>query len=282
MKITFLGTGAATAAPLPFCNCKICKCARLLKGKDVRKRASILINDDLLIDLGPDAVSACMQYDKDLTQVKYILQTHAHSDHFDAGHLITRHRDYAVKNINALKIVASYGTLVAMNKALQDEEGTIDLFNEVSQSALSLTVDTMSHQEEKWIGEYKVTGLESLHDTNQESLIYLIEHKGKSVLYGTDLLEVSEKVYEVLEGKKIDIIILDQTYGEGYNAGGHLDAGQIKKIIMKMNELEIIGEHSCIYATHISHEGNGAHSEMARLAHQSGYDIAYDGYILEI
>lgn len=57
MKLTFLGTAAATAMPLPFCNCNLCKTAKLLKGKDIRRRTSIVINNDILIDLGPDLLS---------------------------------------------------------------------------------------------------------------------------------------------------------------------------------------------------------------------------------
>jgi len=51
MKLTFLGTAAATAMPLPFCNCNLCRTAKKLKGKNIRRRASIVINDDILIDL---------------------------------------------------------------------------------------------------------------------------------------------------------------------------------------------------------------------------------------
>ena len=47
MKITFLGTGAL-GYPLAFCNCDNCKKARDVKGKSIRKCASVLINDDLI------------------------------------------------------------------------------------------------------------------------------------------------------------------------------------------------------------------------------------------
>ena len=57
MKITMLGTGAI-GYPLSFCNCDNCKEARIRKGKSIRKRASMLINDDLIIDLGPDTQTA--------------------------------------------------------------------------------------------------------------------------------------------------------------------------------------------------------------------------------
>lgn len=282
MKITFLGTGAATAMPLPFCNCETCKYGREVKGKEIRKRSSIMVNEDLLIDLGPDVVSSCMEYDKDLTRVQYILQTHAHSDHFDAGHLITRHKDYAVEKISPIQLVASYGTLVAMNKALKREDPEIDLFNEVGNKILSLTLKTIAHKEQKVMGAYKITAFDSLHDPSQEALIYLIEYEGKNLLYATDILEISEEMYDALKNRAIDLIVLDQTYGEGYNAGGHLDAGQIKRIIKRMKQLKIVTENTLIYGTHISHEGNGTHEVMEALANQEGYRIAYDGCIVEV
>ena len=59
MKIKVLGTAAATSMPLAFCNCEVCKKARINGGKDIRKRTSIVINDEMLIDLGPDSINAC-------------------------------------------------------------------------------------------------------------------------------------------------------------------------------------------------------------------------------
>ena len=48
MKITFLGT-AAIGFPLSFCNCENCQKAKKYKGKSLRKRASLLINDEMII-----------------------------------------------------------------------------------------------------------------------------------------------------------------------------------------------------------------------------------------
>ena len=64
MKIKVLGTAAATSMPLGFCNCDICKKARQNAGKDIRKRSSIIINDEMLIDLGPDSISACYVWNR--------------------------------------------------------------------------------------------------------------------------------------------------------------------------------------------------------------------------
>jgi phosphoribosyl 1,2-cyclic phosphate phosphodiesterase len=51
MKLLFLGTAAAEGFPGLFCNCASCREARALGGKNLRMRSSLLINEDLLIDL---------------------------------------------------------------------------------------------------------------------------------------------------------------------------------------------------------------------------------------
>lgn len=79
MIITFLGTAAASAYPEAFCSCENCRQARSLGGPSLRKRSSILINDDLLIDLGPDIMTASNLHARPLTKVRYCLQTHAHA-----------------------------------------------------------------------------------------------------------------------------------------------------------------------------------------------------------
>ena len=45
MKIKVLGTAAATSMPLAFCNCEVCKKARINGGKDIGKRTYIVINN---------------------------------------------------------------------------------------------------------------------------------------------------------------------------------------------------------------------------------------------
>lgn len=50
MKITMLGT-AEIVYPLAFCNCENSKLSHIHKGKSIRKCASILANDDLIIFL---------------------------------------------------------------------------------------------------------------------------------------------------------------------------------------------------------------------------------------
>lgn len=75
MRVTFLGTAAATSYPLAFCLCKFCNAARERGGADLRRRSSVIINQDLLIDMGPDLVSASFLYGKSIADIPYLLAT---------------------------------------------------------------------------------------------------------------------------------------------------------------------------------------------------------------
>jgi phosphoribosyl 1,2-cyclic phosphate phosphodiesterase len=216
-------------------------------------------------------------YNIDLTKVKYILQTHGHSDHFDAGHLITRLKEYATENVEHINLLASIETIKSLDRWLKTEEPDADLFDVDWLERLCMDIKYMDNEDCIKIGKYFITAIESLHDVCENSLIYIINTNDRNILYGTDLLELSDKAWNILKKFKLDLVILDHTYGEGFNAGGHLDAGQVIDIIRKMKEEKIIDENSIIYATHISHEGNDIHEVMEKLSAKNGYHIAYDG-----
>src|SRR5260221_557721 len=111
MTITFLGTAAANAFPEAFCKCPNCAQARTLGGPSLRKRSAALINNDLLIDLGPDIMSASHMHGCSLDEVRYCLQTHPHADHLDLSHLLSRSPAYGVVGSHVLDFYASRETL---------------------------------------------------------------------------------------------------------------------------------------------------------------------------
>ncbi len=280
MKVLVLGTAAATGIPLVFCNCKVCKNARENKSKDVRTRSSILINDEFLIDLNPDICTQTITNNVDLGKVKYLALTHSHIDHFDAGHFITRWSEYATQDLEHLNIFCSKGTSLDINN--QIKEVTFDIFSDFWQKNMNYSLNILADGATKELADYKITAIDSKHDGNVESLVYIISYQNKHLFYGTDLLEITAEAWEILKNYKLDIVFLDQTYGKGFNNGGHLDTEQVASIIKKMTEENIIDSKSLVYATHISHEGNGNHSEMEITAQQNNYHIAYDGLLIEI
>lgn len=280
MKITFLGTAAATSFPLTFCRCKNCEDARKYKGKSIRKRSSLLIDDKILIDLGPDFITSLNMYHKDITKIKYVLQTHPHSDHFDAGHFVTRWTEYATINAPHLNIVASEKCFNKMSEMIKNNEN-IDIFNAKWQKDLNISITQLRHSQSIKLEDYTITAVESLHDTNQGSLLYLIEKDNKKLLYATDTTPFSKKALNLLKSQKLDCLILDHTYGNVENCDGHLNKKQFLEELEKLSNLQAITKTTKIYATHISHEGCPYHEEMEKQT-KGLYKVAFDGLNVKI
>lgn len=198
MKFQFLGTSAATSMPLVFCNCVVCKASREAGGKNRRKRASALIDDELLIDLGPDLCSQAEMYRIDLGKIKYLLQTHSHADHFDGGHFITRSSAYRAEALTHLDIVCSRGTCRDMNRWVQCNEPSFDIASALWKDDMHYDLHLMQSGERIVLGEYEITALDAAHDDQVEALIYLIGRGGKYLLYGTDLCDIRAEVWRIL------------------------------------------------------------------------------------
>ena len=73
MKIQFLGTAAAEAAPAVFCACDHCRYAREKGGKEIRTRSGALIDGKIKIDFGPDSYAHSLQYGLDYSLLHSVL-----------------------------------------------------------------------------------------------------------------------------------------------------------------------------------------------------------------
>jgi phosphoribosyl 1,2-cyclic phosphate phosphodiesterase len=284
MRLTFLGTAAATSCPLMFCRCEVCEKARKLGGPDFRKRSSLLINKDLLIDLGPDIMSASFMHGIAIADVRYCLQTHSHSDHFDASHFSTRVPEYATVNVSQLELYASNATLSKMSEMLRNEGCINDIFDPNEQKRLNINVFTVKALQTFEAGKYKISAFPANHDKSVEPLLYTITESCFTVFYGVDTDILPAETWQGFHDKKLqfDIVVLDHTYGPNIDGEGHLNASQFIMHIHKMRDENLLKKNARIFATHISHEGNPIHSEMVKYGKKHGYEIAYDGLVVEI
>jgi len=282
MKITFLGTGAATSYPLAFCQCEFCHQARVSGGKNYRKRSSIVINSDLLIDMGPDMMTASLMVGIPMTGIRYCLQTHPHSDHFDASHLSTRVPEYGSVGTPPLQLFGSQATLKKMSEMVADEGDASDLFDPAEQQMMNLEVIPVKALQTFEVGSYRVTAFPTDHDRAVDSLLFSITEQGFSVFYGTDTDTLPEAAWQGFHEKRLrfDVVILDHTYGPDADGGGHLNADRFIEHINRMKAEHLLSENARILATHISHEGNPPHTLLSRYASKHGYEIAYDGLVV--
>jgi len=227
-------------------------------------------------------MSSPFMHNINISSVRYWLQTHSHSDHFDPAHLSTRIPEYAVVDIPSLSLYASDLTLQKMSEMLRGIGYINDIQDSKEQERLNLKVQSIKPNQTVLFGSYEVIAFQTNHDNSVESLIYAIKEENRIVLYATDTDDLPVETWKSIHAKKLkfDVIILDHTYGANINGGGHLNANSFEKHIKMMKDLDMLKENAQIFATHISHEGNTLHTELEIFGKEHGYNIAYDGLVV--
>jgi phosphoribosyl 1,2-cyclic phosphate phosphodiesterase len=279
MIVTFLGTSAANGYPEGFCRCDNCERARELGGPSLRKRSAALVNDDLLIDLGPDIHAASSMHNRPLTGVRYCLQTHSHADHLDPTHLFSRSPEFGVVGAHRLHFYASSATVRVTAQLLERDCEPGSLLDPEIGERLNLQIHQIEPLQPFRAGPYRVIPFPANHDPVVEPLLYAVETGERSVFYGTDTATLSEETWRAFHqlGVRFDLVILDHTYGPDEPGSDHLSARQLIDHVDRMRDEGVLAKGGQAYATHIAHEGNPPHPELEDFAAQHGYKIAHDG-----
>ncbi len=297
MRVQFLGTGAAEAVPGLFCNCPTCQRVRELGGRNVRCRSSCLINDDLLIDYGPDTSGCATRFRCDLTKVHDIIFTHSHLDHLAAYDLWFRSQGSRIKGTldqtrvwGNERVIAKF--LDHMSWVLREGFGndpnvmppTRDETSEEIGGVLLLTEHLLKPHTSTQIGRYTIHTLRAHHNEPEECFNFAIEDGNRRFMYATDtgLWPVAEWEYLESLGVKFDAVALDCTVGEDRMSGGHHGS---KSFLVTHDELlrrGLLREHHQFYAHHFSHQGPLIYDDMVEFMRPHGVEVTYDGMIIEI
>jgi len=93
-----------------------------------------------------------------------------------------------------------------------------------------------------------------------------------------------EETWQAFRTQQIqfDLVILDHTYGKDQVGSDHLSANEVVEHACRLRTNGALKPNGRVFATHIAHEGNPPHPELAAVAKQHGYEVAYDGLILII
>ncbi|MFN2157325.1 MAG: MBL fold metallo-hydrolase [Anaerolineae bacterium] len=270
MQVTVLGSGAAEAIPDPFCRCAVCEAARQRGGPEIRARAAALVNRDLLIDLGPDLVSAANRTRLYLGDVESLLVTHRHSDHWLPGNLFWREPGFAATPVAHL-------TIYAPRDALAELEPHLD-------RATKLHVQAVTAGDRWRAGRYEITAVPATHGEGElEALLYVIDDGTHRLFYATDTSLLSNAAWDILSPLgPVDLVLLDETSGLGTGGSGH--HGLEKFLITRSRLLEtgVMGTDSLLVAHHFSHNGGLTHDELVTRFQPYGVTVAHDGLTFDL
>ena len=272
MKIRFLGTAAAEGWPAIFCSCPACMKAKELKGKNIRSRFSIMIDDAYKIDFPPDSFYHMIQYQLDYTKLKYLFISHPHTDHLASHEFEFRRKWFTnLRNDRNLHIYGWTKSLTKIKKGMVYSDENEPIYHSLKAFKKIETPD------------FDVYPLPANHMTPKDKpFIYLFVRKSdqKTFLSAHDTGYFFDEVWDFLKSFHIDVISLDCTHGGGSSLNNHLGHQEVLKVKQKLEELHIFNEGFFI-VNHFSHNGKWSHEELESFFKPYHILVAYDGMEIE-
>lgn len=287
MKLTFLGTGAGETYPGYWCECPHCTYARKHRGKNLRTNSSMVIDEELLIDIGPSCFDNAARFGVNLSKIKTLLVTHPHEDHLQPQHLYWRNTDesllpltYVEKmrhggprftDIPQLNIYGNSFVMETLRKSLDDMEELKINLHEIREG-----------KEEKTDG-YRILPVRGNHGSQQGfSHSYIIQKDEKTLLYALDSGSYDEDQFALIQEYQYDAVIMEGTTGLNEQYGGHMCLMNNIRIRDRLKENKCLRENSRFLLTHLSPHWCPPHDWYESIVASEGLELAYDGLQIEI
>ncbi len=275
MKLKYFGTAAAEGIPGMFCDCKICRNALTVRGKEIKTRSQALIDETLLIDFPADTYLHILNGGLDLRRIHHCIITHSHADHFYADDLWCRFE--GVAHGVGEQPFHVYVTEAGYRQAEMLHGKSID--------SARLKVHKIVPFEAFDAGEHHIIPLQANHDPATSPVIYIIEKDGKSLLYANDTGIFPDSTWDYLKtyNKCFDLVSLDCTAMALKNwRNGHMGLDTNKETYDRLLQMGLCNQKTAVYVNHFSHNGALTHEELVIEAAKLGFEATYDGLEIEL
>lgn len=271
-----LGTGACEGIPAPFCPCALCSYARIHGGKDVRKRFSVLVNNETLIDFGPDAAQSFRQHGVDDRAIRRILVTHSHVDHFVPTDLLWRNA-YPEQNILTLysnkEVRAAFLSAATANRIPAEKTAILWRENEPG----------LEVSDNGW----HILPIQATHgDAMECAYNYLLTAPdGHKLLVLSDTGWWQPASWSRAAGVMADAAIIEMSFGihDPYadERQTHLGARSALAFLEKLKSQNSLKPDAICVTTHISHCSNTRHAELETWFSGTPLQPGWDGFRAE-
>ena len=253
MELLVLGSGAGESYPGSWCTCQNCTYARAHGGKNLRGGSSLLIDQELLIDLPGSALQNASRFGVSLSGVRALLVAHPHTDHFSPNHLWERNYPEEFQQFTEAQLTAKHGAPCVTPLPCLELYGT-SFVEEAINAAGDLTLPRKSyhftyHQirggDRFETCGCSITALSARHDRTGYTVNYIVEKEGVSLLYASDTGGYEEDVYRELQKHRFHCVFVEATMGNtpAPELCGHMNLEKAERFLTRLKELGSLAAH---------------------------------------
>lgn len=259
MRVVLLGTGSADGWPNAFCRCE--SCLALRERGELRTPTSVLVDGQLLIDCGPEAPRQALRAGTDLTYVRDVLISHAHTDHFDPAFLLYR----SWVSSDSLRLWGPQPVIEAARHWLDPSSSVVEL-------------NVVTAGDEVQVGDYQVRVLAAAHEAFGEAVLYDISDGRYRILYACDTGPIDLTVHAQ---NRYDLVLAEETFGtrEDPDEYGHHNLRTFSSFVHELRQRGAIDDRSRTIAVHLSHHNP---PDVADYLSSIGVDVVGDGTLIRL
>ena len=276
---TLLGTGSCEGIPAPFCTCKLCNHARVAGAKERRRRFSLLVDEALQIDFGPDTADSWRTFNIDETKIRHICITHSHADHFQPLDLMWRN---ALTGAPALDLAGNAEVLKMYDATFQKEFGhkpekaiNKPMFHDVVPGKTLI------------LGGYKILAVRASHmKFENDAVNYLVTTpQGRKLLILADTGWWCQESFDLVKGEMADAVVVELSCGthpgEDIKKEHHLGAQAAMEFINELKTQNSVKPDAICVTTHVSHVPQTTQKELEEYFKDTFITAGYDGLKVE-
>ena len=287
-RSVFLGTGAGELFPNPFCGCPVCQQA--WADGYTRLRSALMLDERTLIDFGPDICAASQHYHAPLYNVRHVLVTHTHEDHFASTTFSVLGMTQMEEPIHFYMSARALKWVEERMKTATAEDGELGF----TCNRLVKENKICFHSVEPFVPfvvEGKtVTPLITIHNgygEGEKGLNYLIRWERGNWLYAADTGLYGQENMAFLEQwtkehGPLDVLVAECTYGsiEMPEYCGHLSGNLLCTFFERFRAIGLMDDHTHAYITHINPMQTFSHAQFQGFLDENANalaTVAYDG-----
>jgi phosphoribosyl 1,2-cyclic phosphate phosphodiesterase len=285
-KSIILGTGAGELFPNPFCGCPVCQQAR--KDGYTRLRSAMLLDDRTMIDFGPDVCAASQHYNAPLYNVRHVLVTHTHEDHFASTTLSVLGMTQMEEPIHFYMSAPALKWVEDAMEAVKAEDGSVGGICKFLLKQNKICLHKVEPLVPFEIEGKTVTPLITIHNgygEKEKGLNYLIQWERGNWLYAADTGLYGQQNMDYLqqwakEHGPLDVVVAECTYGsiEMPEFCGHLSGNLLCTFIDRFRNIGVTDNHTQVYITHINPMQTFSHAQLQTYLDENVKAKAFVGY----